>query len=260
MTKLISIIFGLIADIKFPPPMQRFINKQYIRIFNIKLSDFHSIESYESLNSLFTRGLKNIRKFNKDENIFISPCDGKITEYGSVDNNKALQIKGKSYKVSRLLDSNLDSNFKYVNLYLSPSNYHRYHSPCNMFIQSIIHFKGSLLPVHARSLNKNNNLFIRNERVVLKAIDAFGDNLYFVAVGALNVGRIIFYIESRLQDSYKGSKREFIYKDPIFVKKGEELGMFQMGSTIVLFAKNVDFIFEDSGISFGDSLFKKLEH
>lgn len=111
--------------------------------------------------------------------------------------------------------------------------------------------------MHIKSLNKNPNLFIRNERVVLKARDNFGDLMYFVAVGALNVGQIIFHIEPRLQNSYKGNLLTFSYRQEIFVKKGEELGMFKMGSTIVLFVSNVNFIYTDEHILFGDTIASK---
>lgn len=257
ITKLISICFGVIADIRFYPPIQRFINKQYIKIFNIDLSDFYPLESYKSLNELFTRGLKQNRNFNQDENIFICPIDGKVMQTGNVDNGRALQIKGFSYSVDRLVGESVASNLSYANLYLSPSNYHRYHSPCDMYVESITHFKGALLPVHTKSLYKNKNLFVVNERVVLKARDSFGGILYFVAVGALNVGGIYFYIEPRLQHKSRLYSRKFEYRDPIFIKKGEEIGMFKMGSTIVLFASDVDILKSDCDIKFGFDLFKR---
>lgn len=257
ITKILSICFGYFANIRFAPALQRFINKVYIKLFNIDLDSFMPLESYKSLNELFTRALKEKRAFSRDKKIFISPSDSKIIESGVVDKNVALQIKGMSYNVNRLLGENLDSSFHYINLYLSPQNYHRYHSPCDMFVESIIHYKGSLLPVHTKSLNKNANLFIRNERVVLKARDSFGDLMYFVAVGALNVGQIVFYIEPRLRDSYKGSSFSFFYKQALFVQKGEELGMFKMGSTILLFLSKIDFIYTDREILFGSNLAKK---
>ena len=84
-----------------------------------------------------------------------------------------------------------------------------------------------------------------------------GGILYFVAVGALNVGGIYFYIEPRLQHKSNLYTRKFEYKDPIFVKKGEEIGMFKMGSTVVLFASDVDILKNDCDIKFGSDLFKR---
>lgn len=256
-TKIISTCFGVIANIRFYRPIQCFINEQYIRIFKIDLREFQPFYYYKSLNELFTRGLRQQREFDKNDNIFISPVDGQVTQIGNVENGKALQIKGFSYSVERLVGDNIDSNLSYANLYLSPSNYHRYHAPCDMFVESITHFKGALLPVHFKSLRKNRNLFIVNERVVLKARDKFGNILYFVAVGALNVGGIVFYAEPRIQNKHKLYKKKFYYKNPKFIKKGEEIGMFKMGSTIVLFASQVEILKNDCKISFGDSLFKR---
>ncbi|MDE6886438.1 MAG: phosphatidylserine decarboxylase [Helicobacteraceae bacterium] len=258
LTKIVSICFGIIADIRFYKPLQNFINKTYIKAFDISLDRFQPYYCYKSLNELFTRGLREIVEFDKKEDIFISPSDSFVMQSGSVSNNRALQIKGFSYSVESLLKDKLDSSFSYVNLYLSPKDYHRYHSPCDMEVVSITHFKGALLPVHKKSLNKNTNLFVRNERVVLKARDRFGDYIYFVAVGALNVGKIIFYIEPRLCENYRGKSRKFLYKQPRLIKKGDELGMFKMGSTIVLFAKNVEILKDNIKVSFGEKLFKKL--
>lgn len=263
-TKIISICFGFIADIKFYPPIQKFINQQYINIFKINLKDFYPFYYYKSLNELFTRGLKQKREFDKDKNIFISPVDGKLVQSGKVKNNRALQIKGVSYSVEQLLgesfNKNISDNLSYANLYLSPSNYHRYHAPCDMFVESITHFKGALYPVHLKSLTKRRNVFIANERVVLKAKDIFGNFIYFVAVGALNVGSMVFYIEPEIQSKHNLHKKTFNYKEPIFIKKGDEIGMFKMGSTIVLFAYDVEILKSDCKISFGDSLFRNIEN
>lgn len=259
ITKLISLCFGVIANIRFYPPIQRFINKQYIRIFNIDLGEFYPLASYKSLNELFTRGLKKNREFNRDENIFISPVDGKVMQTGNINNGRALQIKGFSYSVDRLVGESVPSNLSYANLYLSPSNYHRYHAPCDMHVESITHFKGALLPVHTKSLYKNKNLFVVNERVVLKARDAFGGILYFVAVGALNVGGIYFYIEPKIQHKSSFYTRSFKYKEPIFIKKGEEIGMFKMGSTIVLFVSDAEILKSDCDIKFGFDLFRRKD-
>ena len=251
-SKIISLCFGSIANLRFPATIQSFINAKYVAFFNISLSEFPPIESYKSLNELFTRGLRKMRDFDRDENIIISPSDSLVMESGKVSQGRALQIKGFSYSVSALLgvtERDLPQNLYYANLYLSPRDYHRYHAPCDMFVESITHFKGALLPVHKKSLNKNQNLFIRNERVVVVARMKNGAKIYFVAVGALNVGQIVFYIEPKLQESFSGKKQEFFYKEPKFVRKGEELGMFKMGSTIVVFVESK----LDSGESSVDS-------
>ena len=275
-SKIISLCFGSIANLRFPSAIQSFINAKYVAFFNISLSEFPPLESYKSLNELFTRGLRKMRDFDKSENIIISPSDSLVIESGRVESGRALQIKGFSYEVAPLLGvsaRDLSPNLYYANLYLSPRDYHRYHAPCDMFVESIVHFRGKLLSVHKKSLVKNQNLFIRNERVVLSARMKNGAKLYFVAVGALNVGQIIFYVEPKLQESFSGKKREFFYKEPKFIRKGEELGMFKMGSTIVLFVEspksnidlgesnadlpqNIEIFKQGEKIRFGEALFK----
>ena len=251
-SKIISLCFGGIANLRFPATIQHFINAKYVAFFNISLSEFPPLESYKSLNELFTRGLRKMRDFDRDENIIISPSDSIVIESGKVAQGRALQIKGFSYEVAPLLGvstRDLSPNLYYANLYLSPRDYHRYHAPCDMFVESIVHFKGTLLPVHKKSLNKNQNLFIRNERVVVSGRMKNGAKIYFIAVGALNVGQIVFYVEPKLQEKFSEKKREFFYKEPKFVRKGEEMGMFKMGSTIVLFVESKFDLGESSGES-----------
>ena len=127
-----------------------------------------------------------------------------------------------------------------MNFYLSPRDYHRYHAPCDMKIVEIRYFAGELLPVHKKSLLKNRDLFIKNERVVVVAKDMFDNRIYYVAVGALNVGKMVFHKERRIETNLKGNMKQiYKYSKPIEVKKGEELGMFKVGSTVLLFAKEL---------------------
>ncbi|MDU7692927.1 MAG: phosphatidylserine decarboxylase [Helicobacter sp.] len=240
MTNFFSRLFGKFANTAFWPPIQLFINKLYVKIFNINLSEFSPISSYKTLNELFTRKLVIMRDFDTSKDVIISPCDALITELGSIKDNLALQIKNKPYEIPDLLGEELEFlGFFYINLYLSPRDYHRFHAPCDMEILQVKYFSGALLPVNEPSLNKNDNLFIRNERVVVKArVD--GKIMYFVAVGALNVGKIHLNFDPNIQTNMKNVKdnKTYFYKD-IFIKKGEELGRFEMGSTIVLIAQNM---------------------
>lgn len=265
-TNSISRLFGRFASHAFPPFFQRIVNRVYVRIFRIDLSEFAPIDSYPTLNALFTRALQKPRAIDSSATALISPSDSMITAQGVIANDTALQIKGMSYSPNELLgidksapnQVNLEG-FSFINLYLSPSDYHRYHAPCDMEILEARYFGGELLPVNLPSLNKNQNLFVRNERVVLVAkmlesseLDSndmdsaesksgdsknVGNLLYFVAVGALNVGQMIFHFEPRIKtNAMPNAKQIYRYDTPIRIRKGEELGHFQMGSTIVLIA------------------------
>lgn len=230
-------MFGCFAHTEFPAPIQNFINSVYVAIFNIDLSEFENIP-YPSLNALFTRKLKENRIFDINPNVLISPSDSLITELGLSKEKKALQIKGMEYSIEELLGETLTKEMFYINLYLSPRDYHRYHAPCDLEIMELRYFGGDLMPVNMPSLQRNTNLFIRNERVVLKAKMPNQKILYFVAVGALNVGSIIFHCEPKIHTNAKRYNETYTYTNPKKVRKGEELGMFQMGSTIVLFIQD----------------------
>ncbi len=241
MRNRISRLFGRLASHKFPPFFQRFINRMYVRIFRIDLGEFDEVKSFATLNALFTRALKKPRAFDEAQNVMISPTDSKITALGMVESGMALQIKGMEYSTRELLGGiDLDSSYHYINFYLSPRDYHRYHAPCDMEVFEVRYFGGELLAVNEPSLKKNRNVFVRNERVVVCARDKNGANLYFVAIGALNVGKMSLHFEPRIQtNAYPNQKCKFSYIQGIQIKKAQELGMFMMGSTIVLFAQNI---------------------
>ena len=237
MTDSISRIFGKFANTSFPSFIQCFINKSYVKMMDIDMQEYIPEDpcKYETLNQLFIRHKKKI-EFHEGENVLVSPSDSLITAHGVIDNDIALQIKGKEYLVSELIDKKIDTGY-FVNLYLSPSDYHRYHVPIDMKVISATHIPGKLLPVNEPSLKKNDKLFVKNERVVLEC-ESKGHIFYFVAVGALNVGKIFFNFDERINTNAKATqKTKYQYKD-LYLKKGEELGRFEMGSTIVL-------IFED---------------
>lgn len=260
----ISRLFGKFANYRFPRPIQYLINTVYIKIFKIDLSGFDSASSYVSLNALFTRSLKQNRKIDQTKSVFISPCDSLITECGRVKERTALQIKGMSYPVDELLGKgekeskiqSLGEEYFYINFYLSPSDYHHYHAPCDMKITEVRYFGGKLLPVNFPSLRKNSCLFIKNERVVIKALDPFGETMYFVAVGALNVGQMVLCFEPRVQTNcVNGKNCIYFYEYPILIKKGEEIGFFKMGSTVVVFCKDlINTTQKGVKVKFGESI------
>lgn len=239
LSNKISRLFGHFASYEFPSPLQNLINAVYVKIFHIELGEFAPASSYASLNALFTRALTSERTINPNPIVLVAPCDSLITQMGKSTQKNALQIKGMEYSVEGLLGQKLDREFYYINFYLSPRDYHRYHAPCDMQICEMRYFGGELLPVNLPSLQKNQNLFVRNERVVVVAKTSSNKWIYFVAVGALNVGSMVMHCEPKIQSNAKAHNTTYTYTTPISVKKGEELGMFKMGSTIVLFMEQM---------------------
>jgi len=242
-SSIISDYFGVFASKAFSRPIQKIINNSYVKLMGLDMSEFKEPREYRTLNSLFTRALRRPREIEPNPKVLISPVDALVTDYGKIIKGKAYQIKGMEYSIERLFGSYHKEALKYIeggefiNLYLSPKDYHRYHSPMDITITKTVHIPGLLLPVNNPSLLKNCNLFVKNERVVCKCEDKNKVIFYLVFVGALNVGKII--IEKIPQLSTNINKTNKVYENHISFKKGEELGRFEMGSTIVaLFPEN----------------------
>ncbi|MDR2100356.1 MAG: phosphatidylserine decarboxylase [Campylobacteraceae bacterium] len=242
MTNVISRIFGFFAAVRFPAKVQAFINETYVKLFKIDMGEFKEVAYYESLGALFTRDLVKKREFVKTQNTLISPCDALITELGTIQKGglEALQIKGFSYSINSLLgdftmrkDKAKLKNGLFVNFYLSPSDYHHYHAPCDMRVLKSTHIPGALYPVNLKWLYKKAELFCENERVVLECETALKSRFWLVFVGALNVGKIRFLFDENIATNAKKYEQSYVsYKD-LNLFQGEEMGFFEMGSTIV---------------------------
>ena len=238
LTNRFSQYFGRFADTEFPAPIQNIINTLYVKLMGLDMGEFAAPSTYPSLNKLFTRTLARPRPFDKDESLMISPCDAMITAAGKLEGNIGLQIKGMHYSVDELLEGIDEKDIlalhhgEYINFYLSPRDYHRYHAPLDMTIEKAVHVPGKLYPVNTRYLNKQDNLFIENERVILQCTDKHLRRFYLVFVGALNVGRIILDHYPELATNASLEMQTYESGD-IPVKKGDDLGRFEMGSTIV---------------------------
>ncbi len=263
ITNIISRQFGRFASHKFPAFIQGFINQGYVSILGLDMGEFDEPKSYSSLNALFTRALKRKREIDGESGKFISPCDALISEQGEIENGTALQIKGFSYKVSELLTPHVKKSDKllsgcFINFYLSPKDYHRFHSPVDMRVLKAIHVSQKLYPVNFTYLKKVDELFCKNERVILECEDKDSKIFYLVFVGALNVGKIVFTFDDNISTnaSYDSEK---VYKyENLSFKKGDELGRFEMGSTIVVLFEdeNVELLKGNEKVRFGEAVAK----
>lgn len=241
MTSIASQYFGIFASKAFPSWFQRIVNQSYVTLMGLDMSEFHAPSSYKTLNALFTRSLREPRHFSLDGSDFISPCDALISECGDLDEDYALQIKGMSYKVSELLGEHFSSadksrviNGQFMNFYLSPKDYHRYHIPINLTVLKAVHIPGKLYPVNMPSLKGRLNLFIENERVVIACETQDKKRFYMVLVGALNVGKMQVSFEEAIKTNGAAqTSRSFEY-DNLHLNKGDDFGCFEMGSTIVI--------------------------
>ena len=242
ITNKISNIFHKFATKEFSRGIQSTINNGYVKILGLDMGEFHDPSSYKTLNKLFTRELRVPRVIDHSLDNFISPADSFVTEAGDIESETALQIKGMSYSVKELLtDEVLYDDFstlkdgKFMNFYLSPKDYHRYHSTYNCQITKLIHVPGKLYPVNFTYLNKQENLFIENERVILECKTDEGKTFYMVFVGALNVGKMVFTFEPKVKTNSAVTNIQVYKYDNLHLKKGDCLGYFEMGSTVLIF-------------------------
>ncbi len=238
-----SRLFGLLAGFKFPKFLQKIINENYVKYFKIDMSEFKSPDAYESLNALFTRSLQ--KKRNLEEG-FIAPSDGRVFQSGEAflaqNEYFAFSIKGYTYSLEELLRENfakeeLKNRLDYVNIYLSPKDYHRYHAPCDLQILKAVYTSGVLHSVNERHLRKIPNLYTKNERVSLKCKSERGFIFWLVFVGAQNVGKMRFHFDESIQSNTKNAHDFSRVYENLKLKKGEEMGFFELGSTIVLIAQ-----------------------
>ncbi len=243
-SSLISQLFGKFASREFSPKVQAFINRGYVKLMKLDMSQFEVPERYPSLNALFTRGFKLTPKQPLEQGEIISPCDALVTEVGAVHDSMAMQIKGMTYDLAALLsgryakDLALLEGGAYINLYLSPRDYHRYHMPFDLEVLSLLHIPGKLYPVNMPLLRNKLNLFVENERVILECRDRQGAKHYIVLVGALNVGKMVVTFEQRLKTNVHARQRSYYtYETPVRLQIGELFGWFEMGSTILMFSQ-----------------------
>jgi len=195
----------------------------------------------------FARPLKpGARPIAEGEDIVVSPVDARVSAFGEIQNGRMIQAKGRDYSLCALLDDPAHAQRfmggSYLTLYLSPRDYHRIHAPLGGAIEASSVIPGELFPVNGPSVRAIANLFCVNERLISYLATAAGQ-VAVVKVGATCVGSIrASYCDLRTR--VEGAPmREQTFEPPIEVNKGDELGVFEMGSTVIL-------IFEPGRVSF----------
>ena len=265
-TSAISQAFGKFASKEFSPGVQNFINKLYVSLMGLDMTDFHAPSTYKSLNALFTRNLREDRKYSLDASDFISPCDSWISECGELHDDYALQIKGMRYKADDFIGADFTQEEKdvvhngtFVNFYLSPKDYHRYHIPTNLKVLKAVHVPGKFYPVNVSSLNRKINLFIENERVVIHCETTSGKRFFMVLVSALNVGVMQVAFEPLIKTNANALKSSAYTYTNLHQNKGDDFGCFEMGSTIIILAeKDMLALHVEQGdnVKYGDTIAK----
>ena len=195
---------------------------------------------YPSFNAFFTRALKaGVRPIAPGADVLVSPVDGSLSQLGEVDAGRMLQAKGIEYTVAALLGSESAAvqyaDGHYACMYLAPFDYHRIHMPVDARLRSTRYLPGRLFSVNAATARTIPGLFGVNERVVCE-FDTRVGALALVMVGALFVGSIetVYAGEINPPAGRGGLPREIAAGQGMEFRKGDELGRFNMGSTVVL--------------------------
>lgn len=243
---LLSRLAGRIANCQWPWLKNLFI-RWFVQHYQVDMSAAIQTDplQYPCFNSFFTRHLKpEARPIASGEQTVVSPVDGDISQFGSIEQNRLLQAKGFDYDVMQLLGGETKYTTPFLNgdfftIYLAPKDYHRIHMPIAGKLQHMIYIPGNLFSVNFYSADHIPNLFTRNERVVCFFETAVGP-MVVALVGAMIVGSISTSWAKKIAPTKQRQITHYDYtKESIYLEKGEELGYFEMGSTvIVLFEHN----------------------
>lgn len=217
----------------------RFITAKYK--VNIDEAAQTDLAFFPSFNAFFTRELRaGVRPIAEGEAVITSPVDGVVSQIGNVVQGQIVQAKGREYSVLELLggDESLAQQFdqgQFATIYLSPKDYHRIHMPLTGTLRKMIYIPGKLFSVNPRTARTVPKLFARNERVVT-VFDTEQGPIVMVLVGAIFVGSMETVWSGQITPPYgqKIQYWEYEGEQAIMLQKGEEMGRFNMGSTVVM--------------------------
>ncbi len=234
-----SKMIGAAARARLPRRLSRAVVSAYTRYFDVDLADVDAAnhgDGYDSFNAFFTRTLRaGARPVAEDAAAVVSPSDGLLRSVDPIERGVTIAAKGHAYSVGELLADEAEAE-RYVGghattVYLHPRDYHRVHCPCDAQVRSVTAVPGRLLPVTAAALAREPQLFAVNERLIHHLDTAFGA-MAVVMVAAFGVGHM-----SCAYRPIAAHPREIVRvpcEPPARLRKGDELGVFHLGSTVVL--------------------------
>lgn len=235
MTAFAGLIAGAKAGRITTALIRWFVGKYQVNMAEAANPD---ITSYASFNEFFTRPLKAGAR-PLAEARYICPVDGAISQFGTIARDQIFQAKGHSYSTTALVggDAQLAAKFldgSFATIYLSPKDYHRIHMPCDGRLTRMIYVPGDLFSVNPTTARGVPNLFARNERVVC-VFDSDHGPFVLTLVGATIVGSMSTPWHGIVNPPRTKEVREWRYETgKVTLKKGEEMGRFLLGSTVVL--------------------------
>ena len=239
---LTSIVYSLTRSRR--PAVKNTLISRFVSGFRPDMTD--AVEpnplAYGSFNDFFTRPLRaDARPIARDARTLVSPVDGTISQLGPIDGNQIIQAKGRRYSLEALLAGQPEWNARFIGgafatLYLAPYNYHRIHMPITGNLVAAWYVPGKLFSVNAVTAAGVERLFARNERVV--CVFENGPLLFaMVLVGALFVGSMTTVWHGDVTPRYPRRPSSLpvnSLRSPLRLEQGQEMGRFNMGSTVIL--------------------------
>jgi phosphatidylserine decarboxylase len=220
-----------------PSLVSSVVSRVYSRVFDVNIAEAAVPHGgYRTFDAFFTRPLRSGARVI-ERAPWVSPCDGKVSAIGPIDDASRLFVKGQPYEVAELLGNRTDARRfvggSYCVIYLSPRDYHRIHSPVDGFVEHVRAIEGELYPVNAIGERHIPKLFVRNRRVVVDILSEGLGRVALVMVGAVIVGKISVNVIGS-GDVPEGSHT---LSSLLPVHRGDELGAFHLGSTVVLLSE-----------------------
>jgi phosphatidylserine decarboxylase len=218
--------------------LKRPLTRWFARSYGVDMSEAANadLDSYATFNEFFTRELKaGARPIASAEDTLVAPADGVLTEHGVIEGEHLYQAKGSAYTLRELLGESGAAvaalgGGRYFTIYLAPHNYHRVHAPFAARLTRTRYIPGARFSVSRATAAVIPKLFCRNERVVCW-FETDQGTMAVVLVGALNVSSISTFAHGEIAS---GTPREWHEPQPRSVARGEEIGRFNMGSTVVV--------------------------
>lgn len=233
--KKLSIFAGMLTKIDNPAFVQ-YVIKKFIKKYKVELDEYllTETEQYRTFHDFFIRKINpKYRPFERDDNIFASPCDGLVTQ--KHENYEDINVKNHQFKLADLLANNDEYDFMNgsgATIYLSPKDYHRVHMPFNGFLKKILFVPGSLYSVKPSVVKNNPNILSKNERTILFFETKHG-NMAVILIGAFLVGSMHTPWTKTIVKTNEISIFDYT-KSNNEVLKGDEIGYFNFGSTVIL--------------------------
>ncbi|VAW51261.1 Phosphatidylserine decarboxylase [hydrothermal vent metagenome] len=246
-------------------PVKNFIIKSYTDLNPVKMHEAveEDMFAYESLNAFFTRTLKpECRPFDANEKNWLCPVDGSVSQAQAITDGRIFQAKGQDYSLLELVGGDkklakIFNNGQFATLYLSPRDYHRIHMPTTGTLKHMWYIPGRLFSVATFVVNHIPRLFARNERCVCYFETEQGP-MAMILVGAINVSAMETVWHGLITSEAKKIKRFDYSNKNIVLNRGEEMGRFNLGSTVIVLTTNKvaisKNIIAETGIKLGQCL------